>query len=200
MRMSSFALAAVLACAALPALAQVQENPAEQAPKQPDQGQTQILPEAAPNAMPNAVPKSQAAPAEANISPKRPSRFTFSRVDNSFLRFDNETGQVAHCSPHASGWACDAVPEERAALEKEIARLQDEVSSLKTQVALLTAPPPHPVPPQPVPPPGMDKDGGVQIKLPSAEDIAQARAFLQSAWRRLVDMIGNIQKDMMQKG
>ena len=41
------------------------------------------------------------------------------------------TGQVAFCSPHTVGWACQAVPEDRAALEKEIARLQDEVASLK---------------------------------------------------------------------
>lgn len=86
-----------------------------------------------------------------------------------------------------------------AAVDKEIARLKDEVASLKTEVARLTAPPLHPVPRQTVPPSGMDKDGGAQIKLPSAEDIAQARAFLQSAWRRLVDMIGTIQKDVMQK-
>ena len=62
-----------------------------------------------------------------------PSRYTFNRVDDGFLRLDNQSGQVAFCSPHSVGWACQAVPEDRAALEKEIARLQDEVASLKTR-------------------------------------------------------------------
>ena len=74
------------------------------------------------------------------------SRFSFNRVDDGFLRLDNQTGQVAFCSPPAVGWACQAVPEDRAALEKEIARLQDEVASLKTgsRGACATPPPPPP--------------------------------------------------------
>jgi hypothetical protein len=210
MRMSSLALAAMFVCAAWSAPAQVQPQVQPQIESQPT-----VTPDVTPNVVPKSTttdqPKTgpiksqdrvqdQAAPVEAKTPPKPPSRFTFKRVDNSFLRLDHDTGQVAFCRPHDSSWACEAVPEHRAALEKEIAQLQDEVASLKAQVALLTAPPPHPVPPQTVPPPGTDKDGGAQIKLPTAEDIAQARAFLQSAWQRLVDMIGNIQKDVMQKG
>jgi hypothetical protein len=189
-----------------PAAAPVQEEPKDQS-QPPAQDQTQVKPEGAPEIVPKSVPKSQdrvedkTAPAEANAPPKAPSRFTFSRVDKNFLRFDNETGHVAFCSPHGPSWVCEAVPEERAALEKEIARLQDEVTTLKTEVARLTAPPPHPVPPQTVPPgPQAGKGGDAPIKLPTAEDLAQARAFLESAWRRLVEMIVNIQKDMMQKG
>ena len=32
------------------------------------------------------------------------------------------------------------------------------------------------------------------------EDIDRARAAIENAWRRLVDMIMNFQKDMMRKG
>jgi hypothetical protein len=210
MRISTLAIAIALSCAALPAPAQdrppaaapVQEEPKDQS-QPPAQDQMQVKPES----VPKSVPKSQdrvedkTPPAEANAPPKAPSRFTFNRVDKNFLRLDNETGQVAFCSPHGSGWGCEAAPEERAALEKEIARLQDEVTNLKTEVGRLTAPPPHPVPPQTVPPgPQAGKGGEAPIKLPTAEDLAQARAFLESAWRRLVEMIVNIQKDMMQKG
>ena len=213
MRISTLAIAVALSCAAMPALAQ--DQPPAAAPVQPKdqsqppgQDQPQVKPESAPEIVPKSVPKSQdrvedkTPPAEASAPPKAPSRFTFNRVDKNFLRLDNETGQVAFCSPHESGWVCQAVPEERAALEKEIARLQNEVTDLKTQVARLTAPPPpHPVPPQTVPPgPQADKSGEAPIKLPTAEDLAQARAFLEQAWRRLVEMIVNIQKDMMQKG
>jgi hypothetical protein len=124
--------------------------------------------------------------------PNGPSRYTFSRVDDGFLRLDNLSGQVAFCSPHGAGWACQAVPEDRAALEKEIARLQDEVARLKTEVAGLRVPPADLSPPA--------KGGEVQIKLPSQEDIARARVAVENAWRRLVDMIVNFQKDMMRKG
>jgi hypothetical protein len=95
------------------------------------------------------------------------------------------------------------VPEERTALEKQIDGLQAEVSALKKEVASLHAPPPPPVPPQTVPPtppsPPVKEDGAASIKLPTAEDIARARAFLTDTWHRLVDMIENWQKDVLRK-
>ena len=111
-----------------------------------------------------------------------------------FLRLDNSSGQVAFCSPHTVGWACQAVPEDRAALEKEIARLQDEVTSLKTELAGLRAPPPPRPPADLTPAPKSDE--AKQLR----EDIDRARAAVENAWRRLVDMIMNFQKDMMRKG
>ncbi len=63
-----------------------------------------------------------------------PARYTFNRVNDGFLRLDNVTGNVAYCGPTSAGWACQAVPEDRAALEKEIARLQDVVAGLKQEV------------------------------------------------------------------
>src|SRR5665811_447158 len=126
------------------------------------------------------------APAQDGAPPTVPSRYTFNRVDDGFLRLDNSSGQIAFCSPHAVGWACQAVPEDRAALEKEIARLQDEVASLKTEIAGLREPPP-PRPPAELTPPSA-KNGDAQIKLPSREDMERARAAIEEAWRRLVDM------------
>jgi hypothetical protein len=125
------------------------------------------------------------------------SRYSFNRVDDGFLRLDNSSGQIAFCSPHAVGWGCQAVPEDRAALEKEIARLQDEVASLKTAIAALRAPPPPPRPPAELTPPTTDKSENA-IKL--REDLEHARAAFEHAWRRLVEMIVNFQKDMMRKG
>ncbi len=76
--------------------------------------------------------------------PAPETRWSFKRVDDGFVRLDNKTGQVAHCTPRSVGWACQAVPEDRAALEKQIARLQDEVASLKKEIAALHAAPPAP--------------------------------------------------------
>jgi hypothetical protein len=129
--------------------------------------------------------------------PNVPSRYSFNRVDDGFLRLDNLSGQIAFCSPHTVGWACQAVPEDRAALEKEIARLQDEVASLKSEVAALRAPPPPPRPPADLTPPTTDKsEDAKQLR----EDLARARVAFENAWRRLVEMIVNFQKDMMRKG
>jgi hypothetical protein len=131
------------------------------------------------------------AQAQDGAPPNAPSRYTFNHVDDGFLRLDNQSGQIAFCRPHTAGWACQAVPEDRAALETEIARLQDEIASLKKEIAALRAPP------QASP---TDKTGDAKFKLPTNEDIVRARAIIEYAWRNLMDMIVNFQKDMMRKG
>lgn len=129
--------------------------------------------------------------------PNAPARYSFNRVDDGFLRLDTMTGQVTICSQRAVGWACQALPEDRTALEKEIARLQDEIAGLKTEIAALREPPPPRPPAELTPPTGKNDDA--RIQLPTREDIERARAALEKAWRRLVDMITNLQKDMMRK-
>ena len=214
MRFSFVVIAAALACVPYFAAAQDQPSPIQDQAASQDQRKDQekspgLIEDqtgSQPQSVPKTLPKSQdrvedqSGPAEADAPPKTPSRFSFVRIKDNFLRLDRETGQVAYCSTHASGFACEAVPEERAALEKEIGRLQNEVAKLRSEVASLREPV-HPIPPALVPPaPDAGKDGDVSIKLPSTEDIARARAFFEIAWRRLVEMIGNIQKDMMYKG
>ena len=195
MRNVTLAIAAVLACAASPALAQdAQKTPtiapphaAQAAPGLPNPPKAEIAPGAA-----------KAPTGAENILP-RPSRFAFNRVDGGFLRLDSQSGQVAFCSAHDIGWACQVVPEDRAALEKEIARLQDEVASLKSEVAALHEPPPPPRPPADLTPPSSDQSQSEDAtKL--REDLARARAAFESAWRRLVEIIVQLQKDMMRKG
>lgn len=72
-------------------------------------------------------------------TPAAPGRYSFSQVNGSVLRLDTVGGQISACSQHGAGWVCQAVPEERAALEKEIGRLQGEVASLKAEVTSLRA-------------------------------------------------------------
>jgi hypothetical protein len=134
------------------------------------------------------------ASAQDAAQPAVPSRYSFNRVGDGFLRLDNVSGQVAFCSPHTVGWACEAVAEDRAALEKEIARLQDEVASLRQEVANLREPPP-PRPPADLTPESKN-DNARQLR----EDVERARVALENAWRRLVEMIVAFQKDMMRKG
>ena len=61
-------------------------------------------------------------------------RYTFSKVAEGFLRLNTQTGEVSVCSQRAVGWACQAVPEDRAVLENEIARLRSENAALKKDI------------------------------------------------------------------
>ena len=143
-----------------------------------------------------AVLSCASAPAIAEDAANPPLRYSFNRVGDGFLRLDNTTGHVSYCSVHTVGWACEAVPEDRAALEREIARLQDEVGNLRKEVAALREPPPPPRPPAEVTPPSEKSEDARRLR----EDLERARAAFENAWRRLVDMIVNFQKDMMHKG
>jgi len=140
-----------------------------------------------------------------------PGRYTFNRVDNNFVRLDNESGQVAYCSPRAEGWTCQAVAD-RPALETEIASLQrqvallkkldtdvgqlkDEISSLKKEIAGLkktaTSRPPAESP--------QSRSPDVSVRLPTHEDIIRARDYLEETWRRLVEIMVGVQKDIMRR-
>jgi len=203
MRALPFVVAALLACAASPAFAQ---SPPRQGTPEPPPILAQPAPPPPEPAAPPAVlpPKTESVVPKSSLAdsnaPARGSRFSFNRVDDGFLRLDNQTGQVAYCSARAIGWSCEMVPEERTALEKEIARLKDEVASLKVEVESLREPPP-PRPPAdltPAPPPAAaDKDRDT-TKL--REDLERARLAFENAWRRLVDMIINLQKDLARRG
>jgi hypothetical protein len=174
MRKISLAVVVFLASAAVPAAAQTQVN-----------GQTRV--------------ESQKQ-AEAQTQAQPPARYAFKPVNDGFLRLDNVSGQVSFCSPTSAGWACQAVPEDRAALEKEIARLQDEVTSLKQQVAALRKPEP------PRPPAELSKPDSAPPTAQNGQaselraDLARAKAAVQNAWQRVVDLIKGFQKEMMRKG
>src|SRR3954470_19623623 len=62
------------------------------------------------------------------------SRFTFHRTDDGYLRLDGRSGQVSICARRPAGWLCQLVPDERATLESEIARLQSDNAALKKEL------------------------------------------------------------------
>jgi hypothetical protein len=157
-------------------------------------------------------------PLRAQDNPQQASsgRYSFNRVDDGLLRLDNESGEVAYCSARAAGWACEVVAIDRSASEAEtagaqkqvallaklhaaIAQLQNEVASLRKEVADLNAPPPPPRPPADLTSPA-DKSSDLSVKLPTQQDVARAKDYLEGAWRRLVEMIVGLQKDIMRKG
>jgi len=123
------------------------------------------------------------------------SRYIFNRADEGYLRLDGRTGQVSICTRRPVGWACQAVADERTALESEIARLQAENVALKKELLARNLPLPGTAKPdQPA-----TKPEEPRLQLPSEADLNKVMSFLDKVWRRLVDMIVTLQKDMSNK-
>ena len=115
------------------------------------------------------------------------SRFSFFRAADGFLRLDGESGQVSLCTRHQAGWACQAVPEERAALEAEIARLQSENAALKKEVLSRGLPLPG------------GGGGDVPTAAPRAPDrlLTQITDAIGNAWRRFVAAVASAERDLL---
>jgi hypothetical protein len=122
-------------------------------------------------------------------------RYTFNRADEGYLRLDGRTGQVSICTRRPVGWACQAAPDERTALEAEIARLQGENVALKKELLARNLALPGTVKPeQPA-----AKPEEPRLQLPNDADLNKMMTFIEKVWRRLVDMIVTLQKDMLNK-
>jgi hypothetical protein len=141
-------------------------------------------------------PSALAAHAQGAPSDGDDGRYTFNRAGDGYLRLDTRTGQVSLCSRRPVGWACVAVPDERAALEAEIGRLQGENALLKRELLARDLPLPGTV--KPDPPPAAKKDEP-RLSLPSDADLDKVVTFIEKVWRRLVEMIVTLQKDVMKK-
>jgi hypothetical protein len=79
--------------------------------------------------------------------PSDTARYTFHRVGDAFLRLDVRNGQVSQCSWETGGWFCRAVPDERSALEAEIARLAASNAALKRELLAYGLPLPEGIKP-----------------------------------------------------
>jgi hypothetical protein len=143
-------------------------------------------------------------------------RFVFHRSGGGFLRLDLVTGAVTSCSQNAADWTCVPGRDERAALDHEIARLQRDNAALKNALLEHGVPLPNdmkadvpaetiPRPPQTVPPtasapPPPAKPGEPERASRDDAEIERVMAMMEKIWRRLVEMMMNIQRDMQKKG
>jgi hypothetical protein len=92
-----------------------------------------------------------------------------------FLRLDTQTGAMSVCQRKDGRWACEAVPDERRALETEIDRLKSEVRRLEELLAL----------PDPGTPDGKRAQrSGPKLSLPSEEDLDRAMDYAQRMMRK----------------
>ncbi|MEA2938024.1 MAG: hypothetical protein QOC56_1528 [Alphaproteobacteria bacterium] len=122
-------------------------------------------------------------------------RYSFHRTDDGYLRLDGRSGQVSICARRPAGWACQTAPDERAALEAEIARLQADNSALKKELLSHNLSLPTGVNADP-PPSKVDEP---RMQLPSDAEFNRMMAFIEKVWKRLVEMIVNTQKDILKK-
>jgi hypothetical protein len=139
-----------------------------------------------------------AASAQGAMPDSENGRYTFSQTGESVLRLDSRTGGVSVCVKRAAGWACEAVPDERAALENEIGRLQNENVALKKEMIAKGIPLPSGVKTPDNATSAQRKDELI-LKLPSDAEMEKVMTFFEKMWRRLVEMVQGMQKEMEKK-
>jgi hypothetical protein len=103
-----------------------------------------------------------------------------------FLRLDTDTGAMSVCQRKDGRWMCEAVPDDRRALQRDIARLesenkelQDTVKQLQEQLAL--------------PDPGGDdkhaRRSGPRFRIPTEEEVDRAMDSVERLMRKFRDRI-----------
>ena len=137
-------------------------------------------------------------------------RYALSPAGDGVLRLDTRTGAVSTCNNTGAGWACYAVPDERAAMDTEIGRLQSDIVRLQAENERLKADlaSREPTVPgkieEPLPksdslkksePKAAEGERKIEIPLPSDRDMDRMMSFLERAWRRLIEMANRVQRD-----
>lgn len=159
-----------------------------------------------------ALTLSSAIPALAGPMPETENgRYALSPAGDGVLRLDTRTGAVSTCNNNSgSGWACYAVPDERAAMDAEIGRLQADNERLKAENEKLKNELAEREPTvagkieEPLPksdslkksePKVAEGERKIEIPLPSDRDMDRVMSFLEQAWRRLIEMANRLQRD-----
>jgi hypothetical protein len=114
-------------------------------------------------------------------------RYTFSAVADGTLRLDTRTGAVSICARKDAGWACTLVPDERQALENEIARLQRENGALKKDMLARGLPLPGGL--ASAPSAERQRELNLKVPLPSDAEIDRVMSAFEKMWRRLQEMV-----------
>ena len=116
-------------------------------------------------------------------------RFSFHRAGDGYMRLDQRTGQVSNCNRRPSGWQCQVVPDERAALEAEVARLQGDNATLKKELLSRNIALPSGVRPEPPAP----SPNAQTAETRNEARLRRVMREIDKVWRRLVDMIASVQ-------
>jgi hypothetical protein len=130
-------------------------------------------------------------------------RYMFNKTADGVVRLDTQSGQVALCSLRTVGWACEAVPEDRAVLENEIGRLRAENAALKKDILSRGLPLPPGAMPEPSPEPPTAQtpmaQNSITVPLPSDADLNRMAAFANHVWHRFKEMVERAQQQILNK-
>lgn len=146
------------------------------------------------------------------VPPGERANFSIQPVEGGLMKLDTRTGALSFCSrrPGAAaetgtGWACEAVPDDRAALEAEIGRLQARIAALEggrggvtPGVPDIMVPPGGgagsstrpPVPPQAVPP-----DDETRLSEDARRKLDEAMVMAEQVFRRFLGMIERLRSE-----
>jgi hypothetical protein len=143
-------------------------------------------------------------------------RFVFHEVDEGILRLDTRLGEMSLCSRQALGWTCRSVPDERKALDAELARVQQENAELRSALAAkaeretaqasgtstdaAAKPEAKPEPQAKVQAPEPAKPAEPIITRPNSGDLAYVRAVVGLIWQRMVEMMAKLRADFAKEG
>ena len=118
-------------------------------------------------------------------------RYSFNRVDDGYLRLDMRSGEVSLCNRRTSGWSCEIIADDRRALDADVSRLRAENAALKKTLLDHALPLPTGVSSDPVP------SAGSQPGEPARGGIEQAKALVGKMWWRLVELIANLRRNVL---
>jgi hypothetical protein len=105
-------------------------------------------------------------------------RFTFSPVPEGQLRLDTRTGEVSLCHRRAGSYVCEAVADDRAAYEREIARLKETIAALEASGK---------------------RDAKPGLQVPSDADIDRAVSMIERFFRRFMGVIEDLKREAESK-
>jgi hypothetical protein len=151
-------------------------------------------------------------------------RYTLAPSGDGFLRLDTRSGASSICTDKGQGWTCQAMPDERTALDAEIGRLTKDNDRLKAELQtqqrdaeelrkanealklqLAERGGPATGKTEEALPKGdslrkpeiksSDGERKLEIPLPSDRELDRVLAYVEHAWRKLVDFASRLQKD-----
>lgn len=110
-------------------------------------------------------------------------RFTMNPVDGGVLRLDTETGALSMCKQVSGSWSCTMLPDDRSAIDAELARLKRENEDLKGSVKRLEELA------------GMPDDGKRgKAQLPTEEDIDKAMSYVQRMLKKFKEKLKELEE------
>lgn len=129
-------------------------------------------------------------------------RFAMQPVEGGLMKLDTRSGALAFCSVKSGAWVCEAVPEDRAALEAEIGRLQGRIAALEKGsagtgtggVPDIMAPPEaaRPGDTPPLSPPAASPPAENALPPEAEKRLDQAMDMAERVFRRFFEMVDRL--------